>query len=80
MTQSVDGVVPESGGGVVRMTAGIAGQLVTPGEDNTCKIVQIANGDPKGWIPSSIIKYAQVRDFPIIASCKNYHYFHFSPC
>lgn len=59
VTQSVDGkdwgVADVSG--VVRMIAGVAGQIVfsVKGQPEKCKIVQILNGDPMGWIPKSVV-------------------------
>ncbi|KAJ1965102.1 hypothetical protein GGI12_000986 [Dipsacomyces acuminosporus] len=61
--------------GIVRMVAGIAGQLVmmAPEEDkqrlglegaNWCKVTQIADGDLKGWIPKSVIKFVATQALP----------------
>ncbi|KAJ2895978.1 hypothetical protein GGI21_005085, partial [Coemansia aciculifera] len=54
--------------GVVRMEAALAGQLVTGVSEeerdrlglvgeNWCRVVQIADGDMKGWIPKSVIRF-----------------------
>ncbi|KAJ2359144.1 hypothetical protein GGF43_000310 [Coemansia sp. RSA 2618] len=71
-----DARVPEgSTRGVVRMEAGIAGQLVTrvdQGErqqlglqgEHWCRVVQIADGDLKGWIPKSVIKFIATQALP----------------
>ncbi|KAJ2029903.1 hypothetical protein IWW57_001438 [Coemansia sp. S610] len=61
--------------GIVRMEAALAGQLVTrvsqsdrmrlglEGE-NWSKVVQIADGDMKGWIPKSVIRFIATQAFP----------------
>lgn len=43
--------------GVIRIEAGCAGVVVTPIKDqpNKCFVVQIADANPKGWIPKSVI-------------------------
>ncbi|KAJ2081256.1 hypothetical protein H4R24_002475 [Coemansia sp. RSA 988] len=78
VSQSIeDGRVPEDvAAGIVRMEAGIAGQLITQTtaeerqqlglEDsrNWCKVVQIADGDLKGWIPKSVIKFIATKALP----------------
>ena len=46
--------------GIVRMEAGIAGQvfsLVEGGPEALTHLVQIADGDLKGWIPQSVISF-----------------------
>ncbi|KAJ2809461.1 hypothetical protein H4R20_000081 [Coemansia guatemalensis] len=73
----VDHRVPENvAAGIVRMEAGIAGQIVTQitpeelqhlGLDNSkswCKVVQIADGDLRGWIPKSVIKFIATKALP----------------
>ncbi|KAI8324445.1 Bet v1-like protein [Martensiomyces pterosporus] len=61
--------------GIVRMEAGIAGQLVTLATkedkerlglvgENWCKVVQLADGDLKGWIPKSVIKFIATQALP----------------
>ncbi|KAJ2482847.1 hypothetical protein EV174_003112, partial [Coemansia sp. RSA 2320] len=61
--------------GIVRMHAALAGQLVTRvpladrerlglAGDNWCKVVQIADGDLKGWIPKSVIKFIATQALP----------------
>ncbi|KAJ1904610.1 hypothetical protein LPJ81_002395 [Coemansia sp. IMI 209127] len=77
VSQSVeDSRIPEDPAGrIVRMEAGIAGQLITdaPQEDrarlglvgdNWCKVVQIADGDLKGWIPTSVLKFVATQALP----------------
>ena len=50
------------GGKVIRMQAGIAGQIcsIASGENagGRCRLIQIADGDPKGWIPVSVIQFS----------------------
>ncbi|KAJ2793560.1 hypothetical protein H4R21_005846, partial [Coemansia helicoidea] len=72
----VDDRVPENtAAGIVRMEAGIAGQLVTRAAaddirrlglrgDHWCKVVQIADGDLKGWIPGGVIKFIATQALP----------------
>ncbi|KAJ1898110.1 hypothetical protein LPJ66_002956 [Kickxella alabastrina] len=72
----IDNRMPEKDAqGIVRMEAGIAGQLVTEAslEDRTrlrleegswCRVVQIADGDLKGWIPKSVIKFVATQALP----------------
>ncbi|KAJ1652357.1 hypothetical protein IWQ61_007292 [Dispira simplex] len=56
--------------GVVRMTAGIAGQLVTalptpPGDTKDhCRVVQIADGSPGGWLPQSVVRFVATKAMP----------------
>ncbi|KAJ2557959.1 hypothetical protein EV175_001041 [Coemansia sp. RSA 1933] len=77
VSQSVeDARIPEDpAGAIVRMEAGIAGQLITraPLEDKErlgltgdrwCKVVQIADGDLKGWIPGSVLKFVATQALP----------------
>ncbi|KAJ1994966.1 hypothetical protein EDC05_001342 [Coemansia umbellata] len=77
VSQSVeDSRIPENTAeGLVRMEAGIAGQLITevPEEEKQklnlegekwCKVVQIADGDLKGWIPSSVLKFIATQALP----------------
>ncbi|RIB23588.1 hypothetical protein C2G38_828176 [Gigaspora rosea] len=44
--------------GVIRLDCDCAGFVVAPINDqpNKCFVIQIANADPKGWIPKSILK------------------------
>ncbi|KAJ2873364.1 hypothetical protein FB639_004220, partial [Coemansia asiatica] len=72
----VDERMPERDSeGIVRMEAGIAGQLITRATDvdrmqnglqgeHWCKVVQIADGDLKGWIPKSVIKFIATQALP----------------
>ncbi|KAJ1667643.1 hypothetical protein IW140_001301 [Coemansia sp. RSA 1813] len=77
VSQSVeDSRIPEdTAHGIVRMEAGIAGQLITDAlqedkarlgldGDKWCKVVQIADGDLKGWIPSSVLKFIATQALP----------------
>lgn len=61
--------------GVIRMEAKIAAQLVRkvpehmmsvlgPDAENWCEIIQVADGDPKGWIPSSVMKFVSATALP----------------
>ncbi|KAJ2783987.1 hypothetical protein H4R18_001379 [Coemansia javaensis] len=74
---AVDPRVPENtAAGIVRMEAGIAGQLVAaappddlrrlglPAAGPWCKVVQIADGDLKGWIPKSVVKFIATQALP----------------
>ncbi|KAJ1733450.1 hypothetical protein LPJ61_001549 [Coemansia biformis] len=72
----VDDRVPENvAAGIVRMEAAIAGQLVTKAPsaelkqlglqgEHWCKVVQVADGDLKGWIPKSVIKFIATQALP----------------
>ncbi|KAJ1723537.1 hypothetical protein LPJ53_002106 [Coemansia erecta] len=72
----VDDRVPERDAeGIVRMEAGIAGQLITQATsadkarlglegEQWCRVVQIADGDLKGWIPKSVIKFIATQALP----------------
>ena len=50
------------GGKVIRMQAGIAGQICSSASleiaGARCHLIQIADGDPKGWIPVSVIQFS----------------------
>ncbi|KAJ2847874.1 hypothetical protein IWW36_003622 [Coemansia brasiliensis] len=71
-----DSRVPEyNQAGIVRMEAGIAGQLITNVTEQEreqlglasgtwCKVVQVADGDLKGWIPKSVIKFIATQALP----------------
>ncbi|KAJ2157586.1 hypothetical protein GGF46_004404 [Coemansia sp. RSA 552] len=77
VSQSIeDARVPENkAAGIVRMEAGIAGQLITRASQQErsqlglqgaewTKIIQIADGDLKGWIPKSVIKFIATQALP----------------
>ncbi|KAJ2509279.1 hypothetical protein IWW47_000081 [Coemansia sp. RSA 2052] len=77
VSQSIeDSRIPEKQAeGIVRMEATLAGQLVTNVSrddrarfglegDNWSKVVQIADGDMKGWIPKSVIKFVATQALP----------------
>ncbi|KAJ3205292.1 hypothetical protein HK099_000868, partial [Clydaea vesicula] len=48
----------------VRMETKIAGQILENITENSCRIIQIADGDLKGWIPSSVISYIATMAVP----------------
>ncbi|KAJ3021804.1 hypothetical protein HKX48_007686 [Thoreauomyces humboldtii] len=53
--------------GIVRMEAKISGQVVGPTLDNRpgmCRVVQVADGDLKGWIPKSVIGFIATKSMP----------------
>ncbi|GET01696.1 serine/threonine protein kinase [Rhizophagus clarus] len=52
--------------GIVRIEAGCAGVVVAPIKDqpNKCFVVQIADANPKGWIPRSVITLVSTRELP----------------
>jgi len=52
--------------GIVRIEAGCAGVVVSPIKDqpNKCFVVQIADANPKGWIPKSVITLVSTRELP----------------
>ncbi|KAJ3082491.1 hypothetical protein HK102_001648 [Quaeritorhiza haematococci] len=53
--------------GDVRMEAKLAGQLVMPdpeGREHVCKVVQVVDGDLKGWIPKSVLSMVSQHAFP----------------
>ncbi|CAI2164675.1 17120_t:CDS:2 [Funneliformis geosporum] len=52
--------------GIVRIEAGCAGVVVEPIKDqpNKCHVTQIADANPKGWIPKSVISLVSTRDMP----------------
>lgn len=59
--------------GVIRLDCDCAGFVVAPINDqpNKCFVIQIANADPKGWIPKSILKLVSTRDMPASAKKLN---------
>ncbi|KAI9143413.1 hypothetical protein BKA69DRAFT_1061771 [Paraphysoderma sedebokerense] len=69
VTKSVDhdDMPSREADGVVRMQAGIAGQILetvnVDGVEKT-RVVQIADGDPKGWIPKSVVKFVATKALP----------------
>jgi len=69
VTRSIvhDGFPPRDKEGVVRMDAKIAGQVVGPhpdGIEGMCRVVQVADGDLKGWIPQSVIGWVSTKAVP----------------
>ncbi|KAJ3032901.1 hypothetical protein HDV00_006990 [Rhizophlyctis rosea] len=58
---------PRDAEGIIRMEAKIAGQLVSPSPSatpGTCRVVQVADGDLKGWIPKSVIGFIATKATP----------------
>ncbi|KAI9228523.1 MAG: hypothetical protein DHS80DRAFT_30745 [Piptocephalis tieghemiana] len=59
-------------GKVVRMYAGVAGQWIRPVKDSNtgkakkdaCMVLQLVEGDLKGWIPGSVVKYVATKAIP----------------
>lgn len=52
---------------IVRMEAKISGQIVGPTPDNQpgkCRVIQVADGDLKGWIPKSVIGFVATKSIP----------------
>ena len=51
---------------IVRMETGIAGQVCAPipGHPDKCYVMQIADGNPGGWIPKSVIQYVATKAVP----------------
>eukprot|EP00835_Amoeboradix_gromovi_P006827 NODE_904_length_3225_cov_0.289827.p2 type:complete len:317 gc:universal NODE_904_length_3225_cov_0.289827:3084-2134(-) len=41
--------------GTIRMHAGLAGVMVIKGSSTDCQIIQVADGNPGGWVPQSAI-------------------------
>ncbi|KAJ2741259.1 hypothetical protein GGI20_005314 [Coemansia sp. BCRC 34301] len=77
VSQSIeDSRVPEKHAeGIVRMEAALAGQIVTNASredrarlgldgEHWCKVTQIADGDMKGWIPKSVLKFVATQALP----------------
>ncbi|KAJ1928601.1 hypothetical protein IWQ60_001895 [Tieghemiomyces parasiticus] len=55
--------------GYVRMSAGVSGQIVTPlpvadGQGPRCRVIQIADGNPGGWIPQSVVRFVATKAMP----------------
>ncbi|KAJ3300405.1 hypothetical protein HK104_000919 [Borealophlyctis nickersoniae] len=70
VTQSIvhDAYPPRDADGIVRMEAKIAGQVVGPTPDHApgmCRVVQVADGDLKGWIPKSVIGFIATKAVPM---------------
>ncbi|TPX72739.1 hypothetical protein SpCBS45565_g00172 [Spizellomyces sp. 'palustris'] len=58
---------PRDAENIVRMEAKISGQVVGPTLDNQpgmCRVVQVADGDLKGWIPKSVIGFIATKSVP----------------
>ena len=69
------GLCPEKPG-IVRIETGCAGVVVEPieGQPNKCFVTQIADANPKGWIPKSVITLCKRWN---IACIFNFIYFFF---
>ncbi|KAJ1979981.1 hypothetical protein H4R34_002627 [Dimargaris verticillata] len=56
--------------GFVRMSAGVSGQIITPltlitsPSGPSCRVVQIADGSPGGWLPQSVVKFVATKAMP----------------
>ncbi|KAI9101053.1 hypothetical protein DFS34DRAFT_613016 [Phlyctochytrium arcticum] len=53
--------------GIVRMETKISGQIVGPcpgNETGMCRVIQVADGDLKGWIPKSVIAAVGTKSMP----------------
>ncbi|TPX58941.1 hypothetical protein PhCBS80983_g02758 [Powellomyces hirtus] len=58
---------PREAEGIVRMEAKISGQIVGPTLDNKpgkCRVIQVNDGDLKGWIPKSVIGFIATKSIP----------------
>jgi hypothetical protein len=64
VTKSLDSSVYPEEQGIVRMDAGIAGQICSLTSSNTTRVIQIADGDLKGWIPKSVLKFVATTALP----------------
>ncbi|RKO92573.1 hypothetical protein BDK51DRAFT_31819, partial [Blyttiomyces helicus] len=70
VTQSIEhsGLPPRDAEGIVRMDAKIAGQIVGPsldGNPGKCRVIQVADGDLRGWIPKSVIGFIATKAVPL---------------
>ena len=50
--------------GVVRLQIEWSGQIIIPINDNSCRIVQVIEADPGGYVPQSIINYMSKVSLP----------------
>ncbi|KAJ1980536.1 hypothetical protein H4R35_001091, partial [Dimargaris xerosporica] len=56
--------------GFVRMSAGVSGQIITPltsiasPSGPSCRVVQVADGSPGGWLPQSVVKFVATKAMP----------------
>ncbi|KAI3656855.1 hypothetical protein MP638_005300 [Amoeboaphelidium occidentale] len=48
----------------IRMDSNLAGQILVDGEKGQCEMVQLADGDPKGWVPTSIASFVAGNALP----------------
>ena len=59
VTKSIDNeqgdLIQEKKSGTVRMTSGLAGVMVIKGTKEQCQLIQIADGNPNGWVPQAAI-------------------------
>lgn len=49
---------------VVRMHTPLSGQILKPTSTQDCEMVQIIDGDPKGWIPSTVVALVTTKSLP----------------
>lgn len=50
--------------GIVRMETPLSGQIIRRLSNTHCEMIQLANGDPKGWIPSSVVQFVACKAVP----------------
>ncbi|ORX82036.1 Bet v1-like protein [Basidiobolus meristosporus CBS 931.73] len=53
--------------GVLRMDVSFLGMCVfaEPEDDSKCRVVFVADGDPKGWVPKNIVKFVATNAMPL---------------
>jgi hypothetical protein len=67
VTQSIDfTAMPErTAEGIVRMHVGVSGQMVSMAQDKKRSLIwQLADGDPRGWIPTSVVNFVATQAVP----------------
>ena len=54
--------------GTIRMASPLSGQIIKPisqvTRNSQCEIMQLADGDPRGWIPSAVISFVMTQAIP----------------
>jgi hypothetical protein len=65
VTRSISHPAHPENTGIVRMHCIIGGQVVSRIDDKRCRIVQIVDGDLKGWIPGSVLSYIATKAIPM---------------
>lgn len=55
---------PDQSGNFIRMHTRIASNILTPKDSGGCSLIQLIDGDPKGSIPSYLIKKVSTKSFP----------------